>query len=103
MNCGDDIVGAVADAAGEAWDTIGGPVLAAAQQVWSFLKGCAAFVGEVVGSIGEVLTQMKELAADPERFVEEKVQLVQKMLTAARRTPGASPPRSWVRCSTSSC
>ncbi len=81
---------------------MGGPVLAAAQQVWSFLKGCAAFVGEVIGSVRQVVSQMKELVDDPQRFVEEKVQLVLKMVSA-RRTPGASPPRSWARCSTSSC
>ncbi len=87
-DCGDDIVEAVADRAGEAWGAVGGPVLAAAQQVWSFLKGCAAFVGEVIGSVREVLSKMGELVDDPQRFVEEKVQLVLKMVSAAKQDAG---------------
>lgn len=87
--CGDEIVDAVVDAAEVALDALVGPIKAAMEQVWSFLKGCAAFVGEVFGSVKQVLTQMGELVANPQKFVEEKLQLVQKMVAAAKQDAGA--------------
>ncbi len=57
-------------------------VVVAAKQVWEFLKGCAAFVGEVFGSVGEMVTQLGQLAADPQKFVDEKLQLARTVKAA---------------------
>ncbi len=42
------------------------------QQVWSFLQGCAAFVGEVFANAFDMLQQLGDAVTDPEKFIREK-------------------------------
>ncbi len=79
-----DILDAAKNVAREAWETVGVSLVVAAKQVWEFLQGCAAFVGEVFGSVREMVSQLGQLAADPQKFVDEKLQLARTVLTAVR-------------------
>ncbi len=79
-----DILDAGKDFTREAWETVRGSLVVAATQVWEFLKGCAPFVGEVFGSVREMVTQLGQLAADPQKFVDEKLQLARTVKAAVR-------------------
>ena len=62
-------------------------VLDAAEQVWQFLQGCAAFVGEVVGSVRDVFAQFGQLLTDTSGFIRDKLGLAQVLYDAIRLDP----------------
>ena len=75
-----DIADAVSDLATDVlWASLPQPVRDALEQVWSFIKGCARFVGDTLGSIQEVFSQFGQVMVDPQAFVRDKLQVAQAM------------------------
>ncbi len=80
-----DIVDGFTDlAADAAWAALPEPVKDALQMVMDFLKGCARFVGDVLGSIQKVFAEMGQLITDTQGFIEEKLNLARSMFEAIK-------------------
>ena len=79
----------VADALADAGEALVAGSLGALGQVWAFVQGCAAFVGQAFTSIVDLGRQLGELAADPARFMDEKFALAQELYRAIDANAGA--------------
>ena len=66
------------------WETLPGPVQEALEQVWEFIKGCAAFVGDTLGSIKEVFTHFGQVLTDPGGFIHERLDVAKGMYDGLR-------------------
>lgn len=84
------LAGAVTGLAGDvALAALPAPVQQALGALWSFLEGCAAFVGEVAASAKEVFAQFGGLVSDPGGFVRDKLDVATTMFAAVRLDPAA--------------
>ncbi len=79
----------VGEAGGQLISGLGGAGLAAVRAVWEFVAGCGQFVGEAVGSIWDLASQVPELAADPVAFVADKLESAKSLHGAITAHPEA--------------
>lgn len=78
-----DIIGAIVDVASDvAWDLIPASVKTVLLELWEFIKGCGAFVGESLGSIKSVFAQFGQVLTDLDGFVREKFDVARALYRA---------------------
>lgn len=72
----------------EAWDDLSSGVLRAAQIVWDMAVGCFSNILDIIDTIKDVLTKLKELAVDPIAFLKNQFETLKAMVDAVRDSPG---------------